>query len=891
MIVMLFTIRFYSQFNRTQPELIQSIHKDMHDLVHCSGGKLTRRGRETIAEFSEDSFTFTIQFFTFIQQLVLFSDKLRKTLLGYSFIFQNTEEIGNERLFTSLTHIKQGFGIYFTEDVAENLGFLFSLEPVSKTSVYQLKAVKEVPALQLPSTQDVIDRFAKELDSSETRLKILIGNDRELLFLLSSMYVKKQYGDAHGFTISFNSLSPSLNGFIELFLQTMQDKEASHTDWTEKLSLLKAERLHDMYNGKLRCLLQEILAEWLKVYERIPVVLHISCADAVLDSLQPIAGQFLIEFLSSPLHRVHLIALDKQSVNWIDEIERHFVIVQSSNKSWYRLPVENTDVMNMRTILPAAYLFHKLSCIYSKSELPLQLERAGFSTFSIQWLYDAFNRIGLFPTNGPDYLLNPNAEKFIFDTLPSDYRQATHVLVQNRLLESMSKQELYPSLGFLSRFNEVDGIASPDLILDCLVHDVNDDYFAELDQAVQSEKLKQLVGIDLFQSVHYFIMTHHSISMGSNNEMLEVKELKIPVSIENPRINAFCHINAAIIRLVLGDLGEASDYIKHALVLLQDYKNKNGLEKVYRIFGLIELAQHRLGDGIEYLTFALDTAQQLKNVQEKAMASYYLGVAYFLQGNLPRAISFTKIAIGLFNQLEYQGWEQKSVFLLGRIYFSLGSYDKAIALFESIQETQGVLWSLKTKLYASIGNRLVIDGLVKSYKAVGVSEKTLEIELEYFLGNYETCVRLCESVLNTESETLMRITEQIDWTDGYAQIESLLFPKRDFLLRSHSCFKALSLSRLNPKDHAILSNLEAILDEIKPGLYDPYDVFYYNCYYLVVQQLDSTEIDRSTALSGAFKRLQKRASRIEDAELQRQYLTANYWNGLLCGAAKLHYLI
>jgi hypothetical protein len=47
----------------------------------------------------------------------------------------------------------------------------------------------------------------------------------------------------------------------------------------------------------------------------------------------------------------------------------------------------------------------------------------------------------------------------------------------------------------------------------------------------------------------------------------------------------------------------------------------------------------------------------------------------------------------------------------------------------------------------------------------------------------------------------------------------------------------------------------------------------------------------NTAVSMAFKRLQRRASRIDDPKIRQAYLTQPRWNGALSLAAKEHMLI
>ncbi|AEJ19250.1 tetratricopeptide repeat protein [Gracilinema caldarium] len=886
--------------------MVKSIQQEVQTLVHSSGGKIIRLGRETIAEFSEQSFTFSIQFFTFIQQLIPFCQKLRKLLLGYSIYFYTEDTFANDTCVKRLVHHKDSIGIFCSPELVTIFAPLFAVESLPDTNIFQLKDLKKIKELPLPDIDTLIPRFRTELDSSAARCKILLGKNRALLMLLNNTYIEQQYKDVLQFYISFNPAGPSLNGFIELFIQSIQERDEFSQPYKEKLALLKAERLHEQYNETIQSHLKELLNLWNSIYETIPLVLHIDYLDALHDTLQTICRQFLVAFLQSPIHRVHIFATDRKSLSWIDEIDRHFVFIQSPERSWNGLLDETDQYLNPRIIVPAAYLCHKLSSIYSKSELSLQLERSGFSKSSIQWLFEVFNKTGIFPVGAADFIISSGTESMLTNYLQEKDSHLVNSIVQERLRESVSKHELLPSMGLLVCYIGVEGNADPDFILDCIIHDLQNDYFVELDRSIQSERLIQLIGNELFPALYYILITDHLVTTGSPQDLLNAVHNTVPSTISNNRIKAFCHINAALLNLVSGDLGVASENIKTALLLLQDYKNKQGLEKVFRIFGLLKLAQHNIEDSIEYLTFALDSAQECANTCERAYSSYYISVAYFLQGNFPRAIFFINMAIQLFHNLDNQQWEEKSLFLLGRLQFSLGNYEKALEAFDLIHGVDiASLWRLRATLYASIGNTIAMKRIAESYATLHIQDPMLEIELHFFLGNYEACSRRCDAMLMSEPVSLLRVTEQVDWTDGYAQIESLLFPRRDFLYRHAICFRALSQSTLYPEDRTIIAMLDKLINDLKPinnsGMYesggyearifDPYDVFYYTCYYLVLQRLDSTEIDRATALSSAFKRLQKRASRIEDAEIRRHYLTANYWNGLLSSAAKLHNLI
>ncbi|HON13580.1 MAG TPA: hypothetical protein PK897_05615, partial [Treponema sp.] len=221
MITMLFTIRYYSQFHRTQPELLQSLQQTMHDLVHSSGGMIVRSGKETIAEFSEENFNFPILFFCFVQQLVSLCENLEKKLFGYSILFQKDDELQNDRILKQLLHIKHGLGIYFAPQAAETYTSLYIFEPLTQVPVRQLKDLKQIPELLKPDVETIVKRFSNEMESSDARCKMLLGNDTELLFLLGRIYTKQQFADVLEYTMSFHSSAAYMNGFIELFMQSL----------------------------------------------------------------------------------------------------------------------------------------------------------------------------------------------------------------------------------------------------------------------------------------------------------------------------------------------------------------------------------------------------------------------------------------------------------------------------------------------------------------------------------------------------------------------------------------------------------------------------------------------------------------------------------------------
>jgi hypothetical protein len=72
---------------------------------------------------------------------------------------------------------------------------------------------------------------------------------------------------------------------------------------------------------------------------------------------------------------------------------------------------------------------------------------------------------------------------------------------------------------------------------------------------------------------------------------------------------------------------------------------------------------------------------------------------------------------------------------------------------------------------------------------------------------------------------------------------------------------------------------------------DPFAPFLFFVNYKILRQADASEPDINTAISIAFKRLQRRSSRIDEIETRQSFLTNQYWNKTLYSSAKEHKLI
>jgi hypothetical protein len=89
----------------------------------------------------------------------------------------------------------------------------------------------------------------------------------------------------------------------------------------------------------------------------------------------------------------------------------------------------------------------------------------------------------------------------------------------------------------------------------------------------------------------------------------------------------------------------------------------------------------------------------------------------------------------------------------------------------------------------------------------------------------------------------------------------------------------------------ILGSMQRFMrDELLPDT-DPNDAFYFHAWYCMLRDTGSAQVDMNTVVSMAYKRLQKRAGRIDDMEAKQVFLNQSRWSKTLGLAAREHKII
>ncbi|MCL2276693.1 MAG: hypothetical protein FWC21_02220 [Treponema sp.] len=347
---------------------------------------------------------------------------------------------------------------------------------------------------------------------------------------------------------------------------------------------------------------------------------------------------------------------------------------------------------------------------------------------------------------------------------------------------------------------------------------------------------------------------------------------------------------------------KASEKAKEA-ILLGQRNNTFSLPQSYRLYSLVCLSKQRIDETIEYIGFALTNAEKAGNYYEYSICAYYAAVTHFLYGDIFKAVKFTRKSIEQALLAGSPEWADRSRFFLGRVEFELGRYNEALEIFEKLgKEPHGrrapdklnllVAWIYRCKIYTQ-------SPYIPRPDIVIHDADIFEIEASYLSGNYQKAVELCASYVNPFSNESFLYIERPDWRSGFAQCEHLYFYHGEIQNRMISLFNALSLSALSKTAFSksnefagrALEEIQNILRDDRLCEMDPWAAFYYYAKYRILEQTGANQVDMSTSVSMAFKRLQRRATRIEDSETRGQYLTGPRWNRELNQAAKEFKLI
>jgi len=945
MVNLFFFLKFKSQFRKTRPDIVQNIDESLARSIADAGGKITGERFVISAVFNEDTIGFWLDMYILIENLIKNIDSYRE-LFGFSLVICAKYPESPEMLCRYLSCYN---GAFVDDKAAKKMIPYASFEKPSEWmkrtkkrkyssgNFYKIKEFKTFAPVN-KNEQNFHNEIIKIFDQENKKNILILG---PLYWQIRGglyNYVSKLNGGFPALIICFENIG--LGAIVDIW--SLNIRSAAGGSPPEELDslweFLFRERVRSGVSDYISRCAVKFLVLVFNFYvsaaakkKKTPVLLleniHLAdknVMDLLLESLERFnqQGRQKILLLGTGEADIHSARL-KQCDSIFDIIKK----IKNSKADALHFPPLSADLWEM---IYAISLFSR----YFPPELSGQLfEEGGKNPAMVAKAFAILHTLGIIHSPREPRLLRMHYTEHSRNILGSKAGKVK-ALVYQRLLDWTLKRKInacFRLLTIISGFEpelipsdenpdgasvndtpdagfEIDSAAEIDdmLLLKSIFSDIVNKTVSAIDTAMYSGEFDILVK-DKALALRQIYKTSMALSSGSDIDIENNFPDNHPENGYN-EFNSFPALKAQIIvnhcAWYLGHYNEkrASEKAKEA-ILLGQRNNTFSLPQSYRLYSLVCLSKQRIDETIEYIGFALANAEKAGNYFEFAVSAYYAAATHFLYGDLFKAAKFTRKSIEQALIAGSPDWADRANFFLGRIEFELGRYAEAYDIFDKLsREPYGsdtydklnlfAAWIYRCNIYSK--NPDTPKPNIKNYDA-----DIFEIEAAYLSGNYRKAVDLSVSFDNPFVDESFLYIERPDWRSGFTQCEHLYFKHGEIQNRMISLFYSLSLSQLSKTDPNrqpsgsgdALLGIQTILDDDRLCEMDPWAAFYYYAKYRILERSGANQVDMGTSVSMAFKRLQKRAVKIEDVETRGQYLTGPRWNRELNQAAKEFKLI
>ncbi|MDR2020438.1 MAG: tetratricopeptide repeat protein [Treponema sp.] len=920
MIQMLFSLRYKAQLRRTRSALVSSLEESIAASIKASGGSVRLEQKSIAASFDESAVAFWLDLLCIVENLIRVLEGAASELYGHNCVIaRNISEETMQLLHQMFPAVSGETGIWCATSVQKALApYVVFGAPLNWTedrplvSGYaQIKSVKSWSPAAAPS-------MAGENPSGEKILRLLYNGGRRNTVLLGAEFTGKRanlyrfctecLGSFPPLIIRFGAGGRGLSCLSDAYSQQIR-AALGNTEELEALDTLAAhifrERLRDTFSPYLiqkgRRFFHILLKSYISAAEGrkiSPLIIleNIHRADKTVREIFQDAYAALSykepdksgSGPRAPSLDVYGTCADESCLRSWEGIFSHVIQFPETGHAVSRPETISGDLWEIACLCDLLWPY------FPGSLFPQLIAEEGKNPRMLSRAFDLLIHTGIIDSLSDP---RPRIHKFARKAGKAlgDRMDRLRGMVRNRLLAWVAAGKLEPCFNLLKALSDLGGEGSDGLILDSIYGDLSNNTYAGIEAAIDRGIFGAIVGEPRVPALLSIFRTLKALIHGDEAAIREAFQEPYPGRISFPGYKAQIMTNLASFSLGKHDVAGAAEVIKESILLNQNVQGR-GLAHAYRLFSLVNLAKQNLGDAIDYFTFAVENAEKAEDFDELAVCAYYMAGTLFLFGNLSRAERYARRAEEAASLSGRPEWTDRSRFLQGRFRFESGRYKEALGIFSALRENPSVpvsaeadrvlsAWIFRTNIYLRNDVRFSAEW--------NTDARLFEIEASYLAGDYRKTVELAEQMQAELPGQGFLFIEQPDWHSGFSQCELLLFPYQAFWERLVSAYQALALSRLGPGSNReqAMHIMERILrDERMPGT-DPNDAFYFYAYYRILLEHGATEVDMNTAISLAFKRLQSRASRIDDIETRRVFLSQNYWNSMMGSAAKEHKLI
>jgi len=894
MVQMALFLRFKSQLQRTRPELIPRLEDLAARAVENAGGTITSNRGILQAAFDEKSLGFWLDMLLLIEKLTLAADEAAADLYGYSLLLGSSLADNPQQLCCYLAGGIPGGGAFVDEAAAQALRQYLTLEELrTKYDAGAFFRVKEFKIyIQTATAGFPLRETSVTMFEPGARRAILVvgpsieGKRDELYRRFAGYSPSETGGGVPPLFVRFGrgGLSALTDSWAEWMRSAAAPPEISGCWETLFRQRLKAEPSTFAVGSCRRFF--DLLLDWYtkqaaSVNDRPVVILeniHAAekvAADIAIAALQDRADILLLGTCGTDV-------VNGQLMDWKPLFPK---LLRSSSSITARpqFPDLSLDLLEISYVC-------SLLCRYFPSDLvPQLLQEAGKSRETISRAISLLHAMRVFDTP-----LDPQPWHRDFarqaETALGEQADRLKTLVSGLLLAWVKRNKLSPCVRLLEAMTELGCARDIDdgLVLQSLYGELACGDRSALEQAIERGTLETFAGQERALAIRYIIRAMVAIHFGDADDIRAIFAQPPPDCSAFPLLKAQALFCRSLFALGQRDYDSTLEMAKDVTLLCRG-NTSPCLSHYYRIFALASLSQKRIGEAVDYFGFAMENAEQGGNAYQAGMAAFYAGAIQLLHGNLARAGTLAEKARRHFLKAASPDWADRSRFLEGRLAFETGHYQQASDIFDDIiNNGKGDSSPEKTSLLAAWAYRARASCQPPWPKPQGDSldADLFELEALYLAEDFAGVAERTSTAPSFPADTDFLYTERPDWRSGFSQCELLYFSQAGLWERMYDTYHALAHSRLYPANGG--DDLRAMQKALRGGQFpeiDPFDVFYHYAWYRVAEHTNANRVDVSTAVSVAYKRLQSRAARIDDAETRRHYLTEPRWNKALAQAA------
>ena len=934
MVYLLFFLKFKSQLRRTRPDIVRLIDESLIRTINDAGGKITGDRLIISAVFNEDTIGFWLDMYILIENL----DKNIKSfpeLFGYSLVLCSENPATPELLCRFLANHS---GVFINEKIAKNLApyanFLKPSEWLSEVKIrkygcsFFLK-INDLKVFKSENSDDLnTDFIIEKIEAEKGRNILVIGKSNLPLRSGLVKYCNSINDNFPALTVCFETAG--IGALVDIWSLNIRSLGAVETEEAEGIDSLWEFLFHERVRDEVseyvgRCvkrflrLVIDYYVKAAKVKVQIPVIafesIHMAESKPMKLLLEVLSEYITEDKLALLILGTAEECLSKERLHDWENIFAKIIKIEGINQN-VTIPRLSADLWE---IVYAISLFNRyfspelfLRLFEEEEKNPIMITK-GLSILNSLGLIDSIREPRLINRQYAEYAVkalstSQGAASFGFeiDVTPGNNKvERVKAIVCNRLISWAVKRNLNPCFRQLSIIASLGGVKQIDdmLLLKALTSDIVNKTLSSIESAIRNGQFEEILNVKAALIRHIY-KTSKALNSGIFSEIEkafnDIKTESFTSEFDAyPVLNAQIIVNFCCYYLCMHDEKEAVNKAKEAILLGQN-KNSYCLPQSYRLFALVCLSKQRINETVEYLGFALAAAEKIGNYHELAISAYYAAAVQFLFGDIYNAANLARKSVEQSLTAGHPDWADRSRFLEGRLEFELGHYVKALEIFTALRdhaygsmtkekEKMISAWIYRAKIYT---NNIDADFV----KPDNIDADLFEIEEAYLSGNFKKALSLSISVKNPFKDEIYLFTEKADWHSGFAQCEHLYFTPGEIQSRIISVFHYLSLCKISTandeeKNEEAVEGIQKILRDEKLCEIDPLDSFYFYSKYKILEQTGAHSVDLSTAVSMAFKRLQRRAGRIEDIETRRQYLNGSIWNRELSLAAKEFMLI